>query len=102
MSREIVERQARYLAADNYGVSPDIQRVYWFPDDDEVRLVEVTPQIPVSAEGEVRPFYFAPSPQDNLPSRSAMAMIQPEEFGKLRLPDGWGDWNSAVLIEADE
>jgi hypothetical protein len=28
-----------------------------------------------------------------------MAMIQPDEFGKLRLPNGWGDWNSAVLIE---
>ena len=99
MSREIVEQQARYLAADNYKVEPDIEKVYWFPDDEEVRLVELTPQIPISIEGEVRPFYFGPSPEDGLPSPSAMAMIQPREFGVLRLPAGWGGWDSAVLIE---
>lgn len=99
MSLETVERQARYLAADNYKVEPTIQRVYWFPNEDEVRLVEVTPIIPPSLEGEVRPFYFAPSPEDALPSPSAMAMIQPDEFGVLRLPTGWGGWEAAVLIE---
>ena len=102
MSRELIERQARYLAADNYKAEPTIEKVYWFPDDEEVRLVEVTPIIPPSVEGEVRPFYFGPSPQDELPSPSAMAMIQPAEFGVLRLPNGWGGWGAAVPIEEQD
>ncbi len=34
----------------------------WFPDEEEVRLVEVTEQIPVSSKSEVMPFYFPPAP----------------------------------------
>ncbi len=102
MGRELVERQARYLASDNYEAEPDIQKVYWFPDDEEVRLVELTPQIPVTHDGLLHPFYFRPSPEDDLPSPSAMALIQPDEFGRLRLPDRWGTWSDAVLIEQSE
>ena len=102
MSRKIVEQQARYLAADNYKAEPDIQKVYWFPDDEEVRLVELTPQIPVADNGALQPFYFNPSPEDGLPSPSAMALIQPQEFGRLSLPKRWGTWDDAVLIEQIE
>lgn len=92
----VIERQARLLADDNRKAEPEISRVIWFPDEHEVRLIELTEQIPVSLEGEVHPFYFRESPQDNLPAPSAMAMIQPNEYGKLKLPAGWGEWSDGI------
>ena len=35
---------------------------------------------------------------DNLPAPSAIAMIRPDEFGKLKLPAGWGNWSDAVEL----
>jgi hypothetical protein len=93
-----IERQARLLALDNRIAEPDITRVFWFPDEKEVRLVELTEQVPAGTEGEVLPFYFRPSPQHQLPSPSAIAMIREAEFGKLKLPSGWGDWSDAVEL----
>ena len=93
-----IERQARLLASDNRTAEPDITRVFWFPDEKEVRLVELTEQVPAGAEGEVLPFYFRPSPRHQLPAPSAIAMIRAGEFEKLKLPPGWGDWNDAVEL----
>ena|SRR5687768_17180764 len=93
-----IERQARLLADDNRRAEPDITRVYWFPDDAEVRLLELTPQVPQTSNGELRPFYFRPSPPDDLPAPSAIVMIRPDEFGKLALPRGWGEWADAVEL----
>src|SRR6266508_2541493 len=94
----IIEQQARLLAVDNRQAEPDIARVFWFPDIQEVRLVELTDQVPESLDREVHPFYFRASPDDNLPAPSGIAMIRANEFGKLRLPAGWGDWNDAVEL----
>lgn len=102
ISKNVVEQQARMLAEDNYHAEPDIEKVYWFPDEQEVRLVELTELIPISFEGEVQPFYFRASPQDDLPVVTAVAMIRPNEFGHLRLPDAWGQWDDAILIEAKQ
>jgi hypothetical protein len=99
MSRELVERQARYLAADNFKAEPDIEKVYWLPDDGEVRLVELTPQIPEADNGMLQPFHFNPSPEDGLPSPSTMAPNQPLEVRRLALPKRWGTWDDAVQIE---
>jgi len=93
-----IEQQARLLAVDNRKAEPDITRVFWFPDESEVRLIELTEQIPIGAEGEVLPFYFRPSPRHHLPAPSAIAMIRPGEFGKLKLPMGWGSWDNAIEI----
>ncbi len=93
-----IEQQARTLAADNRNAEPDITKVFWFPHNQEVRLLELTEQVPQSLDGEVHPFYFRPSPQDNLPAPSAIAMIRASEFGALRLPESWGDWNDAVEL----
>lgn len=93
-----MEQQARLLASDNRATEPDITRVFWFPDEKEVRLVELTQQVPAGAEGRVIPFYFRPSLRHKLPAPSAIAMIRSEELGKLALPQGWGDWNDAVEL----
>lgn len=93
-----IERQARLLALDNRKTEPDITRVFWFPDESEVRLIELTEQIPAGAEGEVLPFYFHASRRHHLPAPSAIAMIRAGEFGKLKLPAGWGGWDDAVEL----
>ncbi len=93
-----IKEQAQLLAADNRQAEPDITRVFWFPDDQEVRLVELTDQVPQTQDGEVHPFYFRASPQDKLPVPSAIAMIRVDEFRKLRLPVDWGNWDDAVEL----
>ncbi|HET6251518.1 MAG TPA: hypothetical protein VFE47_27785 [Tepidisphaeraceae bacterium] len=94
----LIHNQALSLAEDNRRAQPDITRIFWFPDDQEVRLVELTEQIPVTTEGEALPFYFRAAPQYDLPAPSAIALIRPQEFGHLRLPSGWGDWSDAIEL----
>jgi hypothetical protein len=94
----VIERQARHLAEDNRRAEPDITRVFWFPDDAEVRLVELTDQVPANEDGAVHPFYFRAAPADDLPAPSAIAMIRAAELGQLRLPPQWGNWNDATEL----
>jgi hypothetical protein len=98
MSREVVEKQAQELAADNQKADPQIEKIFWFPDDHEVRLVEVMPSIPPSEDGEIHPFYFRADPSANLPAPSGIALIRPDEYGRLSLPEKWGDWTSAIPL----
>ena len=93
-----IQKQAQLLAEDNRRAEPDVTRIFWFPAEEEVRLLELTEQVPRSSEGEVLPFYFRPAPRHNLPAPSAIAMIRADEFGKLRLPTGWGNWSDAVEL----
>jgi len=99
MTTDTIEIQAKLLAADNKEAEPEIQRIYWFPDHDEVRLIVLDPSVPKEQDGIVHPFYFRPSPEDGLTAPSAIALIRPEEFGKLRLPHTWGDWSAAIALE---
>jgi hypothetical protein len=101
MSRETVERQAKLLARENRRAEPDIERIFWFPDDQEVRLVETTSSVP-RGDNAVRPFYFRPQPQDELPAPSGVAMINPADVRRARLPQDWGDWDSAVELNGEE
>jgi hypothetical protein len=94
----VAEKQARYLAVDNRQAEPEITRILWFPDDNEVRMVEVTDIVPVNFDDEIHPFYFPPSPEDDLPLPSATVLIRSDELGKLKLPAGWGDWTDAVEL----
>ncbi|MEP0842044.1 MAG: hypothetical protein HRF43_04955 [Phycisphaerae bacterium] len=94
----VIERQARLLAVDNRAAEPDIQKIYWFPHDREVRLVELTDQVPQSLDGAVHPFYFRASERDDLAAPSAIAMIRSDEYGVLTLPAEWGDWSDAVEL----
>jgi len=97
-SQNGIRQQAELLAAENRHADPAIERVYWFPDPDEVRLVETTPDVPRSADMDAHPFYFRPAPQDNLYAPSAIVLIRPDEVQQVRLPASWGDWNDAVEL----
>jgi hypothetical protein len=54
--------------------------------------------MPVTADGELHPFYFRPAPIDDLPAPSAVAIIRSSEFGQLRLPADWGSWADALEL----
>lgn len=101
MSAEI-ERQARWLAAENRKSDPEIKQVYWFPNEIEVRLVELIDAVPESNDGLLHPYHFRPSSLNQLLAPSGIALIRTTEFGKLRLPPKWGDWSEAVLLEDGE
>jgi hypothetical protein len=96
-----IERQARYLAKENRNADPDITDIYWFPDESEVRLVEVLAVIPVSGDETLQPFYFRPSPEDNLPAPSGVVIVRPDEVGRANPPEDWGDWNTAVKLSKE-
>ncbi len=90
-----VQQQARLLARENRASDPSIERVFWFPHQREIRLVELTQQIPAAQDGKVHPFWFRPSPKDGLTVPSGVALIRPKEFGKLELPEDWVSWDHA-------
>ena len=98
---EDIKKQAVLLARENKRADPDIQHFYWIPSLTEVRLIEVESTTVKSLSGEVEPFYFDPAPTDGLPAPSGVALIRPDEIGKLTLPAEWGRWEDAKLLEID-
>jgi len=98
----MIEKQARLLAKENKRSDPEIIKIYWFPDDNEVRLIGLHSAVPANNDQQICPFFFRSSPSDNLPVPSRIALIRPDEFGTLELPPNWGDWNTAVELENEE
>ncbi len=92
-----IGEQAKELARANKQAEPAIKKVYWFRNDKEIRLVELEETVP-ALSGRVEPFYFGPSPQDGLTFPAGIAIIQTKEFGKLKLPRGWGSWSDAEEV----
>ncbi len=68
---------ARLLAGEHMSQDPGIREVYWAPDANEVRLVEVSDS--VGDTGEILPFRFSPDPPD-VPFPSVVILL------------GRGDW----------
>jgi hypothetical protein len=99
MSPTAIKEQARELAFANKQAEPSIEKIYWFPSDEEIRLVELEKTTVPALSGCVEPFFFGPSPKDGLTVPFGIAIIQTEEFQKLQLPQGWGTWSDAVELE---
>lgn len=93
-----VQQQAEILVKTNREADPDIVDVYWFPAKNEIRLVETVRNTLPTPSGELEPFYFEPSPKDGILLRSAIALIEIKEAGKLKLPSKWGSWKSAKKL----
>lgn len=72
-------------------------KIYWFPHDDEVRLIEIDENTVASGTDRVEPFYFDSTATDPVPS--GVAIIRPDEYGKLDMPEGWGDWDDGQELE---
>lgn len=90
---------AQRLWRDGIAAEPNIQAVYLFPSDTEIRLVYLDPTaIPSQGEKTVTPFYFGPNAANGMAYPSAIALIRPDEKDTLRPPRGWGDWSQAQLV----
>jgi hypothetical protein len=96
---DVIREQAELLARENREADPSIEKVYWFPHRDEVRLVETTSEVPASGDNLVHPFYYRPIPDDGLPAPSGIALIRPDEVGRVQLPVEWGEWRHAVELD---
>ena len=96
---EEVREMAIRLARDNKEGEPTITRIFWFPDAEEVHLLEVDADMTPSEE--VLAFYFPPSKEVNIPLPSGIALIRPEEVRspKVKLPEGWGTWDDAEELD---
>lgn len=84
--------QAKKLALEARETDPNITKIYWFPHDQEVRLIEIDENTIESLTGQVEPFYFDSTAE--IPVPSGIAIVRPDEVGELKMPRGWGDWNN--------
>jgi hypothetical protein len=76
-----------------------IEKVLLFPSAKDVQLLYVDPTgRPTSEDETIAPFYFGPNARSGIRHSSAVALILPQEVGKLRLPAGWGTWEDAVEV----
>ena len=91
------EDDARKLAVANTEEEPSIVETYWFPDEHEIRLVHVDTETPASEES-VLFFHFAADPAQGVNYPSQIALVQPDEFGRLKLPSDWIGWEEARKI----
>ncbi len=86
------------LARASRKVDRSIKHVLWFPSKKQIRLVEITGDIPSNADGHVHAYHFPADPEKELDLPMAIALIRPEEKGRLRLPSTWGSWRKAVDV----
>lgn len=98
MVSDFAKQQAENLAKLNRAGNDDILQIFWFPDESEIRFVETTKSLNHPSIDYVAAFHFPPSPQDGIKLWSATALINHDEIGQLRLPDGWCGWDDAILI----
>ncbi len=96
---EKVKNEAIKLAKENKKAEPNILKIFWFPHEEEIRLIEVEDDIPDSIENEIEVFYFGQS--QNVPINSAIGLIRSNEIGKLKLPENWGNWAVAEELEVN-
>jgi hypothetical protein len=97
---EKVKYEAIKLAQENKKVEPNILKTFWFPDQEEIRLIEVENDIPDSSGNDIEVFYFGQS--EHVTLNSAIGLIRSNEIGKLQLPENWGSWGVAEELEVNK
>lgn len=92
-----IEAAARRLAEANAKSEASISKIYWFPDQKQIRLVEVDLESIKSSDSTIRPFYF--NPVEEVPYPSGIALIHPDEEGRKELPREWKvTWSDGKLL----
>lgn len=95
--RGLVRETAVRLADANREAEPSITEIWFFPDDQEVRLIELNPVVEEGVE-EIAPFHFSPDPLDAIFYPIAVALLNPQDHRRLKLPEGWGTWEQAERL----
>lgn len=89
-----VEQVAKDLAAAHADNDNELTQIWWCPDDEEVRLIEVSDGLCGVSENAVYPFAFVPTAE--VPYRSVVVLLSPEEAervesGELNVPPWFSD-----------
>ena len=89
---------AKALAVAHRADDPATSTIKFFPNGNEIHLLEVSDSAPTT--GEVIPFPFAADPSVGVDYASVVILLSKEEWqdvklGSLALPDGW-DLDSAA------
>lgn len=87
------------LASEDKKNEPNIQSVYWFPNENEVRLLALEDDFIASGSGYVEPYYFSTDAKFGQIAPSGLALIRTDEFQKLKLPERWGSWDKAKKLD---
>lgn len=92
MSKSELEKNVNELVDSHFEVQPEMQAIYWFPDEKnkEIRLIEVNPNAIESEKVRV----FALRPAGTIKFPVMIADVSPDEWKainarKLGLPAGW-------------
>ncbi len=90
--------EARSEAARHRAADPDMVLAKFFPNESEIRLLEVSNA--VAEAGEILPFRFGPASRLGVHFYQVIILVAPGEWqdvqdGKLSLPDGW-DLKTAI------
>lgn len=96
MRENDIKSNAEELAKAHANLEESLESVFWFPDDKEIRLLELDRDMIDS--DQIRPYYFPSDPENGIRYPSAVAVIRPEEKESLRPPAEWGAWTDALLI----
>ena len=96
MTIDEVHLAAKQLAETNAESEPAMQEILFFPDLEELRIIEVDST--ASPSELIEPFYFQADPDYGIPLPLAIALIRPEERESLTPPEEWGTWHDAVRI----
>ncbi len=97
MKDQQIEVAAKRLAEENARFETTISRIYWFPDPEQIRLVEVDSEAIMTDDDAIMPFYF--NPVKDVPFPSGVALIHPEQVGKKSLPSEWQtEWSQGKLV----
>jgi hypothetical protein len=94
---EAIYEVALRLARHHAEIEPSIQRIYLFPSEEEIRLVEVDEDVPATHGAVMEPWYFNSDPP-RIDFPSGVALIRPDEDRIIQPPEGWGNWDVSELI----
>ena len=89
--------EATWLAHENADSERSIEASYWFPSEDEFRIVHVDATT-LPSDGRLRPFPLADDPAEGINYPVRVAFVLPDEVHQVALPEGWGTWEQAVMV----
>ncbi len=96
-TKKTLREVAEDLVKAHRKIDPSMSRAFFVDDPShrEVRLIEVTEEVPDVEDGLVVPIPVGARPDKGVPYPSAVVLLHPDEYkrfskGKLWLPDDWG------------
>jgi hypothetical protein len=94
-----MRERAKKLALEIKQMHSSVERIIWFPDSAELRIVEIDTNTIKPPTEEIEPFYFDST--SSLPVPSGIAIIRPEDYRRLHLPKDWGKWEDGQELKVE-